>query len=264
MLSCSRPCARSTRPSRSRKASKAMHPAEALAQQLKPGRGWDEWLADEFRQPYMRQLAEFLVAEEQAGKVLFPPRHLCFNALNSTPLGNVRDVILGQDPYHGPGQAHGLCFSVRPDVPPPPSLVNIFKEIESDLGIVPPDHGCLQPWAEQGVLLLNSVLTVVQGQAGAHQGKGWETFTDRVIETVNRKGDGVVFLLWGNYARKKGRHIDRSRHLVLEGPHPSPLSAYRGFFGCKHFSRANEWLRGQGHAPVCWALPSKTDLDADY
>jgi len=241
-----------------------MHPVEALANTLRPDRGWKEHLSGEFCQPYMKALAEFLAEEESAGKVLFPDSKHCFNALNSTPLGNVRVVILGQDPYHGPGQAHGLCFSVRPDVPPPPSLVNIFKEIESDLGIVPPDHGCLQPWAEQGVLLLNSVLTVVQGQAGAHQGKGWETFTDRVIETVNRKGDGVVFLLWGNYARKKGRHIDRSRHLVLEGPHPSPLSSYRGFFGCKHFSRANEWLRGQGHAPVCWALPSKTDLDADY
>jgi len=173
-------------------------------------------------------------------------------------------VILGQDPYHGPGQAHGLCFSVRPEVPPPPSLVNIFKEIQTDLGIMPPDHGCLQPWAEQGVLLLNSVLTVEQAQAGAHQGRGWETFTDRVVETVNRECDGVVFLLWGSYARKKGGQIDRSRHLVLEGPHPSPLSAYRGFFGCRHFSRANQWLQEKGRMPIDWALPSKAELIARY
>jgi len=241
-----------------------MHPAEALAQQLKPGRGWDEWLADEFRQPYMRQLAEFLAAEEQAGKVLFPPRHLCFNALNSTPLDMVSVVILGQDPYHGPGQAHGLCFSVRPDVPPPPSLVNIFKEIEADLGHPRPDHGCLQTWAEQGVLLLNAVLTVEQGNAGAHQGKGWETFTDKVIETINRERDDVVFLLWGSYARKKGRHIDRNRHLVLEGPHPSPLSAYRGFFGCSHFSRANDWLLSRNRPAIDWNLPPKAELLQRY
>lgn len=241
-----------------------MHPAKALASHLRPDRGWTEYLADEFRQPYMQALAEFLAAEESAGKVIFPDSSHCFNALNSTPLDQVRVVILGQDPYHGPGQAHGLCFSVRPDVPPPPSLVNMFKEIQEDLGITPPDHGCLQPWAEQGVLLLNSVLTVVQGQAGAHQGKGWEVFTDKVIETVNREREGVVFLLWGNYARKKGSQIDRSRHLVLEGPHPSPLSAYRGFFGCRHFSSANEWLQKQGRTPVNWALPSKADLSTDY
>lgn len=241
-----------------------MHPVEALANTLRPDRGWKEHLSGEFRQPYMQALAEFLTEEESAGKVLFPDSNHCFNALNSTPLDQVRVVILGQDPYHGPGQAHGLSFSVRPGVRTPPSLVNIFKEMQTDLGIEPPDHGCLQPWAEQGVLLLNSVLTVVQGQAGAHQGKGWETFTDRVIETVNRECEGVVFLLWGSYARKKGRHIDRSRHLVLEGPHPSPLSSYRGFFGCKHFSRANDWLREQGRSPVSWALPSEEDLDAGY
>lgn len=241
-----------------------MHPVEVLAHQIRPDRGWKEHLGEEFSQPYMQALAEFLSSEESAGKTLFPDSAHCFNALNSTPLDQVRVVILGQDPYHGPGQAHGLCFSVRPDVPPPPSLVNVFKEIQSDLGIPAPDHGCLQPWAEQGVLLLNSVLTVVQGQAAAHQGKGWETFTDRVIETVNREREGVVFLLWGSYAQKKGKHIDRNRHRVLEGPHPSPLSAYRGFFGCKHFSRANEWLREQGQEPVNWELPSKADLIARY
>lgn len=241
-----------------------MHPVEVLENHLRPDRGWTEYLADEFRQPYMQALAEFLIAEESAGKVLFPASSHYFNALNSTPLAQVRVVILGQDPYHGPDQAHGLCFSVKPNVPPPPSLVNMFKEIQSDVGIVPPDHGCLQPWAAQGVLLLNSVLTVAQSQAGAHQGKGWEAFTDKVIETVNREREGVVFLLWGNYAKKKGRHIDRSRHLVLEGPHPSPLSAYRGFFGCKHFSQANEWLGEQGQQPVNWQLPCKSDLQFSY
>jgi len=241
-----------------------MSPVEVLASQLRPDRGWKDHLAEEFRQPYMQGLAEFLAAEEQAGKVLFPASQHCFNALNSTPLDNVRVVILGQDPYHGPGQAHGLCFSVRPNVAIPPSLVNIFKEIQDDLGIAPPDHGCLQPWAEQGVLLLNSVLTVVQGQAGAHQGKGWETFTDTVIETVNREREGVVFLLWGSYAKKKGQHIGRNKHLVLDGPHPSPLSAYRGFFGCKHFSKANDWLEQQGKPTVNWALPSKAELIERY
>ena len=241
-----------------------MTPVEVLASQLRPDRGWQEHLSEEFRQPYMEKLAEFLAAEEQAGKVLFPASHHCFNALNSTPLEQVRVVVLGQDPYHGPGQAHGLCFSVRPNVATPPSLVNIFKEIQGDLGIAPPDHGCLQPWAEQGVLLLNSVLTVVQGQAGAHQGKGWETFTDRVIETINREREGVVFLLWGSYAKKKGQHIDRSKHLVLDGPHPSPLSVYRCFFGCKHFSKANEWLQQQGKPKVNWELPSKAELIQRY
>ncbi|MDO3722962.1 uracil-DNA glycosylase [Marinobacter sp. chi1] len=241
-----------------------MHPVEALANQLRPDRGWSEHLAPEFREPYMHRLAEFLAQEEQAGKVLFPSSKHCFNALNTTSLDKVSVVILGQDPYHGPGQAHGLCFSVRPEVPAPPSLVNIFKEIQADLGISPPDHGCLQPWAEEGVLLLNSVLTVVQGQAGAHQGQGWERFTDKVVETINRERDGVVFLLWGSYARKKGLHIDRNRHFVLEGPHPSPLSAYRGFFGCKHFSRANEWLQQKGQQPINWALPSRADLQARY
>lgn len=241
-----------------------MKPVDVLASQLKPGRGWAEHLEDTFRLPYMTALAEFLAAEEQAGKVLYPASQHCFNALNSTPLDTVSVVILGQDPYHGPGQAHGLCFSVRPEVAPPPSLVNMFKELETDVGFKMPDHGCLQPWAEQGVLLLNSVLTVVQGQAGAHQGKGWEMFTDRVIDIVNRERKGVVFILWGNYARKKGKAIDRKRHHILEGPHPSPLSAYRGFFGCRHFSQANQWLEQQGRPPVDWQLPSKQTLLEQY
>lgn len=241
-----------------------MKPVDLLASHLKPGRGWAEHLEDTFRQPYMAALAEFLASEEQAGKVLYPASQHCFNALNSTPLDKVSVVILGQDPYHGPGQAHGLCFSVRPGVALPPSLVNMFKELETDVGFKTPDHGCLQPWAEQGVLLLNSVLTVVQGQAGAHQGKGWEAFTDRVIDIVNREREGVVFILWGSYARKKGKAIDQQRHHVLEGPHPSPLSAYRGFFGCRHFSLANQWLQQQGWPPVDWQLPSKQTLIERY
>ena len=239
-------------------------PVELLARQLRSDRGWTEHLAAEFRQPYMVALADFLATEEQAGKIIFPARQHCFNALNSTALHEVNVVVLGQDPYHGPGQAHGLCFSVRPQVTPPPSLVNIFKELNTDLGVTPPDHGCLQTWAEQGVLLLNTVLTVEQGQAGSHQGKGWETFTDRVIQTVNQERQGVVFLLWGSHARKKGAMIDRRRHHVLEGPHPSPLSAYRGFFGCQHFSRANQWLTAQDREPVNWQLPTRQALLARY
>ncbi|MFE8072620.1 uracil-DNA glycosylase [Marinobacteraceae bacterium S3BR75-40.1] len=238
--------------------------ADALLQGLKPGTGWRELLEDEFRQPYMQELAAFLAAEERAGKVLYPPSHLCFNALNSTPFDRVKVVVLGQDPYHGPGQAHGLCFSVRPGVKTPPSLVNIFKEIQSDLGIAPPDHGCLQPWADRGVLLLNAVLTVVQGQAGAHQGKGWERFTDRVIEHLNAEQEGIVFLLWGSHAQKKGQIVDRQRHHVLTAPHPSPLSAHRGFLGCRHFSQTNAWLEKEGRETIDWSLPDQATLVAQY
>ncbi|HEV8079009.1 MAG TPA: uracil-DNA glycosylase, partial [Marinobacter sp.] len=206
-----------------------MTPLQGLAQQLLPGRGWSERLAAEFRQPYMASLAQFLATEEAEGKSIYPPARQVFNALNSTLLGQVRVVILGQDPYHGPGQAHGLSFSVAPGTRTPPSLVNIFKEIRSDLGIAPPAHGCLQPWADQGVLLLNSVLTVEKGRAGAHQGLGWEKFTNAVIAAVNEQDHGVVFMLWGRHAHEKGRGIDHQKHLVLEAPHPSPLSAYRGF-----------------------------------
>lgn len=241
-----------------------MHPAEELASHLRPDRGWLERLGAEFHKPYLVMLAEFLASEEAAGKILFPARRHIFNALNSTPLERVAVVILGQDPYHGPGQAHGLSFSVRPYVAKPPSLLNIFKELQDDLSIQPPDHGCLQTWAEQGVLLLNTVLTVAQSQAGAHQGQGWEAFTDQVIDLVNREREGVVFILWGSHARKKGRNIDRSRHLVLEGPHPSPLSAYRGFFGSKPFSKANDWLGRQGKPPIDWSLPSQVDLLKRY
>lgn len=202
----------------------------------------------------MSELKAYLLKRKQAGATVYPPGPLIFNALDSTPLSQVKVVILGQDPYHGPGQAHGLCFSVQPGVRPPPSLVNIFKEIQADLGLPVPNHGHLQAWAERGVLLLNSVLTVEQGQAGAHQGRGWEQFTDAVVGAVNQGCDNVVFLLWGGHAQKKGAGIDRKRHLVLTATHPSPLSAHRGFLGCRHFSKANEWLEARGVEPVDWRL----------
>lgn len=216
---------------------------------------WLDVLAGEFEQDYMLDLKRFLLARRQAGAVIYPPGPEIFNALDSTPLSKVKVVILGQDPYHGPGQAHGLCFSVREGVPPPPSLVNIFRELQSDLGLAMPNHGHLQSWAAQGVLLLNAVLTVERGQAGAHQGKGWEHFTDAVVATVNQRCEHVVFLLWGAQAQRKGSAIDTRRHLVLKAPHPSPLSAHRGFLGCRHFSQANRWLSSKGIEPVNWALP---------
>ena len=215
---------------------------------------WFAHLAPEFDQPYMKQLKAFLLAEKQRGKVIFPTSKNIFNAFNSTPLDQVKVVILGQDPYHGPNQAHGLCFSVQPGIQAPPSLQNMFKELERDLGIPAPGHGCLQAWAEQGVLLLNATLTVEQARAGAHQGQGWEQFTDRAIQLVNERCDHVVFLLWGSYAQKKGAFIDARKHLVLRAPHPSPLSAYRGFIGCGHFSSANHYLQQQGKAPIDWRL----------
>jgi uracil-DNA glycosylase len=216
---------------------------------------WKRRLAPEFHQDYMRELRAFLLARKRAGAVIYPPGPLIFNALDSTPFDRVKVVVLGQDPYHGPRQAHGLCFSVRPGVPPPPSLVNIFKELEDDLGIARPSHGCLQSWADQGVLLLNAVLTVERGQAGSHQGRGWERFTDQVVRLLNAERDGLVFLLWGGYALKKGSVIDRQRHRVLSAPHPSPLSAHRGFFGCAHFSQANAYLAERGELPIDWSLP---------
>lgn len=218
----------------------------------------DEWaraLGDEFEQPYMQQLREFLLQEKAAGKVVYPPGPLIFNALNSTPLNRVKVVIIGQDPYHGPDQAHGLSFSVQPGVRTPPSLQNIYKEIQSDLGHPIPAHGCLQNWADQGVLLLNAVLTVTQGQAGAHANRGWETFTSRIIDILNSQCEHLVFMLWGSYAQKKGRQIDRDRHLVLNSVHPSPLSAYRGFFGCGHFSAANAYLLEHRRDAIDWRVP---------
>ncbi len=216
---------------------------------------WQPWLQSEFDQPYMQALKAFLQAEKAAQKVIFPHSSNWFHALEATPLDQVKVVIIGQDPYHQPGQAHGLCFSVKPGVRVPPSLVNIYKELNTDLGIMPAHHGFLESWAQQGVLLLNAVLTVEQSNANAHQGKGWEQFTDRVIQLVNEQCEHVVFMLWGSYAQKKGARIDQSRHLVLKAPHPSPLSAHRGFLGCRHFSQANAWLQAQGRETIDWQLP---------
>ena len=216
---------------------------------------WLEPLQGEFVQDYMAHLKHFLLSERDAGKRIFPAGSNWFRALDLTPLDEVRVVILGQDPYHGPGQAHGLCFSVPDGVRPPPSLVNIYKELESDLGIRPAKHGFLEHWAKQGVLLLNSVLTVEMGLAASHRDRGWERFTDAVIRLVNEKQDPVVFMLWGSYAQKKASFVDQSRHLVLKAPHPSPLSAHSGFLGCKHFSKANAFLESRGLARIDWALP---------
>jgi uracil-DNA glycosylase len=227
-------------------------------ERLKLEASWKARLGDYFERPPMQALAEFLRHEKRLGKVIYPPGPEIFAAFEHTPFEAVRVVILGQDPYHGPGQAHGLCFSVRPDVAVPPSLINIFKEIRRDLGIAPPDHGCLTPWADRGVLLLNSVLTVERGQAGAHQGKGWEGFTDAAIAALNREREGLVFLLWGAYAQRKGQLIDPARHHVLQSVHPSPLSAHRGFLGCGHFSAANQYLQAQGLAPIDWSLPPRS------
>jgi uracil-DNA glycosylase len=223
--------------------------------EIKLHQSWLGPLRAEFDRPYMGELKQFLLDERDKGRTIFPRASNWFRALDLTPLDEVRVVILGQDPYHGPGQAHGLCFSVPPGVRPPPSLMNIFKELQSDLGITPGRHGLLEHWAKQGVLLLNSVLTVEMGQAASHREKGWERFTDAVVRLVNEKPDPVVFMLWGGYAQKKAAFVDTSRHLVLKAPHPSPLSAHSGFFGCRHFSKANAFLESKGLAPIDWALP---------
>ncbi|WP_226647369.1 uracil-DNA glycosylase [Microbulbifer variabilis] len=221
---------------------------------------WYDVLGEEFKKPYMAELRQFLRGEKEAGKHIYPPGGQIFNAFNSTPFDQVKVVILGQDPYHGVGQAHGLCFSVMPGVRIPPSLQNIYKELHSDMGIPPAHHGCLQPWAEQGVLLLNATLTVEDSKAGAHQGRGWEQFTDAAIHKLAEEREGLVFVLWGSYAQKKGGFIDRNKHLVLRAPHPSPLSAHRGFFGTKPFSQANHWLQERGEKPIEWALPEANQL----
>lgn len=221
---------------------------------------WKARVGDWFARDDMRALAAFLRQRKAAGATVYPPGGEIFAAFDATPFDAVKVVILGQDPYHGPGQAHGLCFSVRPGVPVPPSLDNIYKELARDTGFVRPDHGCLLPWARRGVLLLNSVLTVEAGQAGSHQGKGWEGFTDHVVDVLNREREHLVFLLWGSYAQKKGAVIDPRRHRVLKAPHPSPLSAHRGFLGCGHFSAANQYLVRTGQAPVDWSLPAAKDL----
>lgn len=230
---------------------KTSTPSETSVQ-LDPS--WKEQLQDEFEKPHMKSLKAFLKNRKEAGKKIYPKGSEFFNALNTTPFEDVKVVILGQDPYHGPGQAHGLSFSVRPGVRPPPSLLNIFKELEKDMGIQRPKHGYLESWARQGVLLLNATLSVEEGQPGSHQGKGWEEFTDAVLDALNKHGEHIVFMLWGSFAQKKGARIDRKKHLVLTAPHPSPLSAHRGFFGSRHFSKANEYLKAHHIEPIDWNL----------
>ncbi|GAB1406690.1 uracil-DNA glycosylase [Thermomonas brevis] len=235
-----------------------MHAANPPPLRLEPG--WKARIGDWFAREDMQALSAFLRQRKAAGATIHPPGPHIFAAFDATPFDAVKVVVLGQDPYHGPGQAHGLCFSVRPGVPVPPSLDNIYKELARDTGFVRPDHGCLLPWARRGVLLLNAVLTVEAGRAGSHQGKGWEGFTDHVVDVLNREREGLVFLLWGSYAQAKGKVIDPTRHRVLKAPHPSPLSAHRGFLGCGHFSAANQYLARRGIAPVDWALPMAQDL----
>jgi len=228
--------------------------------QLEPS--WKARVGGWLQRPEMQALSLFLRQRKAAGARVFPPGPQIFAAFDATPFDEVKVVILGQDPYHGAGQAHGLCFSVQPGVQVPPSLQNIYKELASDIGFVPPDHGCLTPWARHGVLLLNSVLTVEEGRAGAHQGKGWEGFTDHVIQTLAAEREHLVFMLWGSYAQAKGKVIDTGRHRVLKAPHPSPLSAHRGFLGCRHFSQANEYLGRHGLGAVDWTLPRRAQLPA--
>lgn len=214
---------------------------------------WKEILREEFSKQYFLELKEFLV-DEKSKHTVYPPGSQIFNAFNLTPFEDVRVVLLGQDPYHGQGQAHGLCFSVCRGIKPPPSLVNIFKEVESDLGIPVPNHGCLEKWARQGVMLLNATLTVRANQPGSHQRKGWETFTNAVIEKLSAKRVGLVFLLWGKFAQEKEAIIDTNRHYILKAAHPSPYSAYNGFFGCRHFSKTNEILARHGLQEIDWRV----------
>lgn len=221
--------------------------------------GWKSRLHSQFDQTYMKELRKQLVTRGKAGTTIYPPPDRWFTAFNLTPFDQVKVVILGQDPYHGAGQAHGLCFSVMPGVPIPPSLRNVYKELKEDLGIEPVKHGYLESWAKQGVFLLNSVLTVEHGAAASHQGLGWETFTDAVIESLNTSTEKTVFMLWGGYAKRKGQMIDTKRHLVLQCAHPSPLSV-RGFSGCKHFSKANVYLRQHGKTPIDWQLPETVKI----
>lgn len=225
--------------------------------QERPGQihpSWQAVLEDEFNKPYMQALRTFLSQEKAAGKIIYPPGAMIFNAFNHTPFEQVKVVIIGQDPYHGAGQAHGLSFSVPPGIALPPSLQNIFKEIAADLNIHMSGTGDLTPWANQGVLLLNATLTVEQANAGSHQGRGWETFTDAAIAALNVRREGLVFVLWGSYAQKKGAFIDDTKHLVLKSPHPSPLSAHRGFFGNHQFSKINQYLSQHGQKPIDWQL----------
>lgn len=215
---------------------------------------WKTALKAEFEKPYFAELKRFLQAEKAAGKTIYPPGSLIFNAFNSTPFDQVRIVILGQDPYHGPGQAHGLCFSVQHGVKPPPSLVNIYKELQSDVGITLPTHGCLQSWTTQGVFLLNAILTVEANKPASHQKRGWEEFTNAAIQQLSLQREGLIFMLWGNFAQQKAALIDERKHTILKAPHPSPFSAYTGFLGCGHFSKANAFLTARGEAPVNWQV----------
>ncbi len=237
-----------------------MNPDEATQIHLEPS--WKARIGDWLLRPEMRELAAFLRQRKAAGTHVFPPGPQIFAAFDATPFEQTKVVILGQDPYHGYGQAHGLSFSVPPGVAVPPSLLNIYKEIETDLGIPRADHGCLIPWARQGVLLLNAVLTVEEGKPGSHQKRGWEGFTDHVVDVLNREREGLVFLLWGSYAQQKGKVIDTRRHRVLKATHPSPLSAHRGFLGCRHFSQANDYLARRGQAAIDWRLPPRAALEA--
>ncbi len=220
---------------------------------------WKQTLAVEFLKSYMQSLSDFLRHEKNRKKTIYPISSHIFKAFELTPFDRVRVVILGQDPYSGPNQAHGLCFSVRVGVSIPPSLLNIYKELESDLGIKPVKHGFLVSWAKQGVLLLNSVLTVERGQAGSHRGKGWEKFTDSVIVLLNQQAYPIIFVLWGGYAKEKGQIINTQQHVILHSAHPSPLSAHRGFFGCRHFSKINDYLTRWGEDPINWQLPEKVE-----
>ena len=216
---------------------------------------WKQILKDEFNKPYFEQIALHIKTEKSQGKIIYPPGSLIFNAFNTTPFDKVKVVILGQDPYHGPGQAHGLCFSVQNGVPPPPSLVNIFKELQEDIGVPVPDHGNLTHWAEQGVFLLNVSLTVRAAEPMSHSKIGWAQFTDEVIKKISSEKKNVVFILWGKFAQEKKFLIDETKHCILKAAHPSPLSAHAGFFGCKHFSKANTWLMSNGIDPIDWKLP---------
>ncbi|MBE7637254.1 uracil-DNA glycosylase [Sneathiella sp. P13V-1] len=222
--------------------------------EIKLEKSWLSVLKGEFDKDYMKSLRQFLLDEKKSGKTVYPPSNEIFAAFDHTPFDRVKVVILGQDPYHGPGQAHGLSFSVKKGVRTPPSLLNMYKELERDLGIPIADHGFLESWADQGVLLLNSVLTVVQATAGAHQKRGWEEFTDAAVSALNEGRENLVFMLWGSYAQKKGKVIDRNRHLVLTSPHPSPLSAHRGFIGNGHFSKANAYLEQHHKTPINWSV----------
>ena len=215
---------------------------------------WKNALSEEFQKPYFHALKSFLQAEKKGGYRIFPPGKLIFNAFDTTPFDKVKVVVLGQDPYHGPGQAHGLCFSVQPGIPVPPSLRNIYKELHSDIGFEIPAHGYLQKWAEQGVLLLNAILTVRAHQAASHRNKGWEEFTDAAIHKLNSEREGLVFLLWGGFAKRKASMIDPNKHLILKAAHPSPLSAHNGFMGCKHFSQVNAYLASRGMGEIDWSL----------